>query len=379
MHNGSQRLVGLAIAGCWWVGSASATNAVVTSCTEGGFDTALAAANSGGGTITFSCSGTITFASYKVIQNGVAVTIDGGGTITFDGNNATTLMQVYASGQLTLTGLTLKRGANTIGATAVYNGNVLTLDDVQVQTNIGSASAVVNYGALVVRSSTFSGNSATGAATDGGAIQHVGTGLDVSGSTFNGNSAGRNGGAIFATAPFTVLNSTFNANTAAGGGGAIYQNGIGFDSPVTYATIVGNTAAFGGGLDSDTSGGATATITVGKSILGANNGGNCSGLGASSGYNLSSDTFCGGSFNFNVANGDVQSATLTMNALANNGGPTLTMLPAAGNPAINHVPLAQCAPNVDQRGGGRPFGAGCDSGAVEVSAVLDVIFYDGFE
>jgi len=106
-------------------------------------------------------------------------------------------------------------------------------------------------------------------------------------------------------------------------------------------------------------------------------------VGASSGYNLSNDTGCGGWFGSNGAPGDLQSQTLTMGALANNGGPTLTMLPAAGNPAINHVPIAQCAPNVDQRGGGRPgtgtSAAGCDSGAVEFNAILDVIFYDGFD
>jgi len=356
MRNESRWLTGLVLAGCLWAGSAGATNAVVTTCTESGFNTALSTVDgSGGGTITFNCgTATIVFTSYKQISN--AVTIDGGGKITLDGNNASALFQIFFSANVTLRNLSLKRGA--------YTGGVHTVE---------------NFGTLMLDRVTMSNNTAAGATTDGGAIAHTGTFLKVSASTFNGNSAGRNGAAIFATAPFTVVNSTFSANTATGGGGAISQNGSGFDSTVTYATIVGNTAAFGGGLDSDTSGGATATITVGKSILGANSGGNCSGLGASSGYNLSSDTFCGGSFNFNVANGDVQSATLTMGSLANNGGPTLTMLPAAGNPAINHIPLAQCAPNVDQRGGGRPSGAGCDSGAVEVGAVLDVIFYDGFD
>jgi len=381
MRNGSQWWVGLAITGWLWAGSAGASNAVVTSCTESGFDTALSTVDgSGGGTITFNCgTATIAFTTCKSIAN--AVTIDGGGAITFDGGNARSFFQVYASANAALKNLTLAHGGNCGGAAhALEIFGTLTLDHAKVQSNSSGYSAVANYGTLNVTSSTFSSNTSTGS-TDGGAIAHTGTFLKVSASTFNGNQAGGNGAAIFATAPFTVVNSTFNANTATGGGGAIYQNGSGFDSTVTYATIVGNTAAFGGGLDSDTGGGATATITLGKSILGANSGGNCSGVGASSGYNLSSDTFCGGSFNFNVANGDVQSATLTMGALTTaNGGPTATMLPAAGNPAINHIPLAQCAPNVDQRGGGRPSGAGCDSGSVEVGATaLDTIFYDGFD
>jgi hypothetical protein len=52
---------------------------------------------------------------------------------------------------------------------------------------------------------------------------------------------------------------------------------------------------------------------------------------------------------------------------ANNGGPTLTLLPGAGSPALDRVPsgTVACKP-VDQRGVSRPQGSACDIGAVEV-------------
>ena len=68
-----------------------------------------------------------------------------------------------------------------------------------------------------------------------------------------------------------------------------------------------------------------------------------------------------------------------LGALGNNGGPTQTMLPAGGSAAINIIPNSQRLIPFDQRGGSRPSGGGCDAGAVEVNAVLDLIFYDDFD
>src|SRR4029077_15399335 len=53
--------------------------------------------------------------------------------------------------------------------------------------------------------------------------------------------------------------------------------------------------------------------------------------------------------------------------LADNGGGTRTMAPAAGRPAHGAGGDAAC-PAADQRGIGRPQGAHCDIGAVEVTA-----------
>jgi hypothetical protein len=55
--------------------------------------------------------------------------------------------------------------------------------------------------------------------------------------------------------------------------------------------------------------------------------------------------------------------------LQDNGGPTWTMAPQPGSPAIDAVPASQCALASDQRGYSRPAGNGaCDIGAIEYGA-----------
>jgi hypothetical protein len=74
----------------------------------------------------------------------------------------------------------------------------------------------------------------------------------------------------------------------------------------------------------------------------------------------------------------VSTSTDTLGSLANNGGPTETILPLSGNPAIGLIPpttsvaingtsVALC-PTTDQRGVASPSGANCDAGSVEVLA-----------
>jgi hypothetical protein len=58
--------------------------------------------------------------------------------------------------------------------------------------------------------------------------------------------------------------------------------------------------------------------------------------------------------------------------LADNGGPTFTLRPGDGSPAIDGAPVEGC-PATDQRGAVRPFGPGCDIGAYERAAPLAAI------
>jgi predicted outer membrane repeat protein len=353
--------------------SAGATDGVVGpgNCNEGGFDSVLAAVDgSGGGTITFNCgTATIAFTGYKQIAN--AVTIDGGGRITLDGVNATPLFQIFASAHATLKGLTLERGVYN-GVHALENFGSLTLDHATVRANVSAEGALMNFGVATIGASTFSDNQATSA--NGGAINHSGSQLTISSSTFDGNEA-QNGAAIYSTGPLSVTNSTFSANAAASGGGAIYQTDDA-DASVVFVTAAGNTAAFGAGFYKD-AGDFDHAMLVGNSLLSGNATGNCDGVIASAGYNLSDDTHCGAAF---TGPGDVNGTPLPMQPLGDHGGPTETQPPASGNPAIDHVPLGSCSPTVDQRDGSRPFGAACDSGAVEVGAVVDDrIFADGFD
>jgi predicted outer membrane repeat protein len=360
---------------------AHAGNGVVGpgNCNYAGFSSVLATVDgSGGGTITFNCgTATITFAGYKQVSN--AVVIDGGGTITFDGNNTSGFFQSFFSATLVLKRLTLQHGVYTGGVRALENIGTLVLDRVKVINNASTRGPVLSSGTLFVRSSTFSGNSASSATDgDGGAIENSFGDLDVDSSTFNGNTAAHHGGAIYSGSTMTITNSTFNANTGTNGGGAIYQDGNG-NSTIAYATIVGNTAPFGAGVYND--GGGNATLTIARSIVSGNTTGNCDGVLQTGGYNLSNGTGCGSVF---TGTGDLINQTLNMAALANNGGPTLTMLPQAGNPAIDHIPHASCVQHYDQRGYARtpailPGSTNCDSGAVEVNGTNDRIFYDDFD
>ncbi len=341
-------------------------------CNEAGFSNVLAAViGSGGGTVTFNCgTATIPFTSYKQISN--TVIIDGDGRITFDGQNSSAFFQVFFNGNATLRRLTLRRGVFN-ASHALENFGTLALDRVEVRDNSSSRAVVANSGALQVFSSTFSGNAntATDFNGDGGAIAHGGSSLYIDASTFTSNRTGRHGAAVFSSGLITIENSTFTGNQAGGGGGAVYQTGSG-TSVIDYATIANNTAVFGGGIYNDEA--ASSTLTISRSIMAGNSGGNCDGVLSSAGYNL---WFAG--TNCALSGTGDGAGNPQLGALASNGGPTQTLLPGAGSAAIDRIPPARCILSVDQRGAARPAGSGCDSGAAEAGTVIDLVFRHGFE
>lgn len=370
IHGGFGWISGALLLAGWSV-TARAVVIVPPNCNEAGLDSALASVDAaGGGTITFNCgTATITFSNYKPIAK--AVVVDGGGRITFDGNNGSAFFQAYASASLTLKGLTLQHG-KFASSHALESFGTLVLDHVVVRDNVSGGSAVASSGTLSVIASTFSGNANTAASPNGngGAILNNGGTLGVVASTFAGNSASGNGGAVYSNSSMRIVNSTFTANSTTGagsGGGAIYQQGDGGE--IIHATIAGNTGmVFGGGIYS------SGTTIISRSIIADNTNGNCDGASTSGGYNV-----WAGTTQCPFAQPGDGAGNPVLSALAANGGPTQTRLPGAGSAALNRIPVAQCPIRVDQRGGGRPSGAGCDSGAVEVGATLDVIFQSGFD
>jgi len=233
-------------------------------------------------------------------------------------------------------------------------------------------------GMLTVEDSSFVGNSATQTFGAGGAIDCLTGTLQISGSTFSGNEAGLNGGgAIRNACALEVTNVTMTGNSTQGAGGAIaIYSSASLESSIAFATIDANSATLGAGIFNG--GSVPAPLHVGRSIVSANGDSNCGGsMIVSDGYNLSDDDACATSF---TAPGDVLDANLPLQPLDDYGGPTPTQPPAEDNAAIDHVPASVCAPFVDQRGAPRPFGAGCDAGAVEAgSPPGDTIFRDGFD
>ena len=188
-------------------------------------------------------------------------------------------------------------------------------------------------------------------------------------STIAGNSApgtlGYGGGIFVAqnTQPITMLQTTVASNTAGNRGGGLMISSSGAGMVTFDGTLFANTDAPSAG------GGNIGVTTGGITIAGA---GNLEFSGAASDVNAS------------FATAPLTSDPL-LGALADNGGVTQTMLPAAGSVAVNAIACGD-APLVDQRGMIRPDPSSahststpCEIGSVEVDSISDLIFANGFD
>lgn len=301
---------------------------VVSTCDE----THLRAALTGGGTVSFGCSGVITLT--QTIEVGGVTNIDGAAQqVTLSGGGELPVFDIAEDATLAIANLTIADGFGAV------------------------AGGIINRGVLTVTNSTLVGNGGYG----GGGIANSGT-LAVINSTFADNFTNvyQFGGAGIANyqGTVTVINSTFSANQSDGPGGGI-RNDQG-NVALTNCTFFGNRATEGGGIYT-VNGTLTVTNTV---IAGSPVGGNCSGtIAAASTHNLSDDDTCGASFI------QVSAATINLGALTNNGGPTATIALNAGSVAIDAGDDARC-PQTDQRGVARPAGAHCDIGAFEFQSLV---------
>ncbi len=224
---------------------------------------------------------------------------------------------VEASGSLTLSNLTLRDGH-----VADFGGSVW------------------NFGSLTVLGCTFTGNHA---GAEGGAIQSWGDSpsLFIESSTFTGNNSGGIGSAMdIGSLSMTLRHVTITDNAAANARGAVtvWKNRV----TLVNSIVAGNT----------------------DGSLGSVNGG---GFSAGSVNNLVGTGGAGGLVN--GVNGNlvgIPASALYLGSLANNGGPTPTVAPLPGSPAINSgtgvVGLTK-----DQRGLARVVGSAPDIGAVEDS------------
>ncbi|OAV43228.1 T9SS type A sorting domain-containing protein [Lewinella sp. 4G2] len=224
-----------------------------------------------GGVITFDAStdGTpITLTSGEIVIDKL-LTISGNGVdnTMISGGNSSRIFNITPPLAITviMNDLMLTEGnADMGGAIMVAALTSATLTDVSItnseatgaDASMGGGAIAVMGGIVTVASSTFSGNSASGASGSGGAII-VGDGgtLTVDGSTFSGNSASRAGGAIEdVSGDATVTNITDtnmsgnSTGSAPGNGGAVHVTGAG-DLNYTGGRVIDNVAASeGGGL-----------------------------------------------------------------------------------------------------------------------------------
>jgi Ca2+-binding RTX toxin-like protein len=164
----------------------------------------------------------ITLTSGQLELTGGTTTIDGtGAAVTVSGNLAGRIVQIDSGATGELLGLTLSGG--------------------KVPDRGG---AVLNLGALVAADCAFSGNQNTAqTATGGGALDNVGTAALTS-CTFQNNGEYLNGGAIDdeAGAALTVCGCSFQNNTCAHFAGAIWGAGSTSSITVTDSSFSGNFA-----------------------------------------------------------------------------------------------------------------------------------------
>jgi CSLREA domain-containing protein len=277
------------------------------SCSDGDCslrDALALAAN--GDTITFADSYTITLNSQLEISQ--TVTIDGGArAITISGNNAMRVLNIQATGVVTLNHLSLIAGKVTTGSGGgIYNAGIVTLLNSTLSGNTGYSSGGGIYndaGAVTVLSSTLSGNSLSGfpSGRGGGIYNNAGTVILLN-STLSGNFApylnGFGGGIFNNTGTLTMTNSSLSSSTAYSGGGVYNMGGT---LAVQYSTLAGNSANWGAGGGIYSGG----TLTVQHSTLSGNSSPGGGGLG-------------GGIYSTGIAT--VQNSTLSGNAGYTGGG-----------------------------------------------------------
>jgi len=161
----------------------------VTVCDEANLRTAL----SGGGEVTFACSGTIILADRISITSDT--TVDGSGqAVTISGNNAVQVFYVETGVTFGLKSLTIAnanaKDNTTAGGGAVETwGGTIIIDNSNFTNNTAwSGGAILSEGGTVsVARSTFSNNTAFEESAYGGAIFTESGTLTVSDSTFLGN------------------------------------------------------------------------------------------------------------------------------------------------------------------------------------------------
>ena len=211
--------------------------------------------------------------------------------------------------------------------------------------------------------STFSGNTAS----NGGALYFHNSNLVIKASTLAGNKSVSHGGALFAdSSTLTFTNDTFVDNIAQHGlGGAIILFGHG--GTLENLTFLGNQASGGSGYFAAAIGGGTA-LNISNTLFDQNTSRDCGApmacqTGSSSGaHNLqwpASHMVCA-----NAEHACSSGTTFSnpgLNTLKSNGGPTETVAPAPGSPALG---AGHNCPPTDQRGVARPSN-NCTAGAVE--------------
>ncbi|MGH9120967.1 MAG: choice-of-anchor Q domain-containing protein, partial [Acidimicrobiales bacterium] len=315
---------------------------------------------------------------------------DGGAIDMGDGGTGGTLVAsgvTFSSNSAGVGGGAIEAGTNGGSATVIVTGSTFISNTSPAGGAIGVGENG-GSGSLTVSDSTFTSNSS---ADLGGAInvnsEVTGAQLTaaITDSTFASNQAAAggaidsgdlSGGTVTITASTFLDNMAINNALQLGDGGAILSAGNQGTSAVsvTDSTFSGNTAYRNGPTIDGGESASGGSVAVAADIFN----GSCdqvSGMWHDGGYNVATDSSC---FAQGVATDTDAGSTLSsqLGSLASNGGPTQTIEPLSGNPAIGDVPnptseslnssTVMLCPTTDQRGvSSPPAPTKCNAGAVQ--------------
>ncbi len=285
--------------------------------------------------------------------------IRGTGTIEnpsiIDAADLDRVFHVRNGATLELINVTLRNGdlgdSQDGGAIAVDASGTLILTQTKLENHTartGGALFLLGNSTLTVSQATFTGNTASGATSPGGAIATSGSGivLNVADSTFRNNTAVTGGGAIFSTGTLTVTDSTFESNRAeAVGSSQSSRGGAIFSSSTTMLSIESSTfsqnssisrgsgQSTGGAVAADTS----TTVTITSSTFERNV--------ATAAAGATGTIRVGGGL-WTRGTATITNSTFSANTADFDGG---GMFDQTGTLSLNHVTIAR---NVSGRNGG---------------------------
>jgi predicted outer membrane repeat protein len=360
-------------------------NDVSISNSYGGYGGALYAANSSdlvisgchfedntagtrGGAVYAVSNGSVTVSDTEFLNNATFSSNGSGGGI-FVGGNSTS----FSLEDSDVTGNSSQDG----GGLGAVTGGTVTIADSVISSNTaagdgGGADIPVSGGQVTIDRTTIDGNTSNGY---GGGLS-MSRAIVMTNSTVSNNDAGYEGGGVRVVdiSQATFNNTTISGNSSTEDGGGLYFYNVA-NVTMNQSTISNNDAIKGGGIASFNNG--AAVVELSGTIVSGNIASIVSDLYgfSSTSVSLNSDHSILGlvSRGINVTDlgGTINSTTPGVLALANNGGPTMTMALDPTSVAIDAGPdpVAKFAGNeFDQRG--TPFvrvsGSSVDIGAFEL-------------
>jgi hypothetical protein len=290
----------------------------------------------------FGVTGTIFLDGQMTITDDVTISGPGAGVITID---AQTVGRIFLIDDgfapdivVSISGLRFINGGGVSTGGAIENLEVLSIDSCVFEDNEADdgGGAIFNQGPgtiTLITHTTFGGNMAT---SNGGAIRNNGTINTITHSTFDGNSASTRGGAILNGGTInTITHSTFSGNSAASTGGAILNASSATITKISHSTFDGNSASVASGAIRN-----FGTITA---ITNSTFRGNIGGFGSNGAI------FNGGTMN------------ISFTTIANNAGPFGGGINNAGTLNIKNSIVANNTVGGDCNGAVTPSGVNLDT------------------